>query len=190
MKKLTKLQQESLMFHLGLYRIEGKPNWKEYVNKVFGIPIKAIEEKEAELISHSKYAHASNSPFGHWAINRQMRNWVRKNTRTKKHCYILAPVYSEEDRAKFADLSKELEMVDGYGSEYSKYGRTDPVFWLKRAGLPESMIHELDTIQVEYDDSCGLGGGHHTPCGYSAKADEIAGLFRSLAKRHKFVPVA
>jgi hypothetical protein len=93
----------------------------------------------------------------------------------------LKPKYSASVRKELSEYANELKEVPGYDSEYFRDGR----IWGPAAISKISAILGRDYKSVKdeyysqpgytyrethYDDTCGFGGGHHVPDGWTDKA--------------------
>ena len=93
--------------------------------------------------------------------------------------YKLVLRFTAKQQTLFKKLIQELEETPGYDSEYDRYGRVSLERWCSKAGIDPDEIHS-DRIQTTWDDTCGIGGGHHRPIGNNIKAFELVSEFERL----------
>lgn len=107
---------------------------------------------------------------------------------TTCHKYRLK-IQDAAERGRLTDIIVRLQKTEGYDGGYNRDGRVNREMWLKEIGHDVPM----DTIkywsETIYDDTCGRGGGHHTPWGVSTKAFAIAKAVQKLLDEEVLVPI-
>lgn len=107
------------------------------------------------------------------ACGLRMMQWIRDHVGESKKKYVIKDAYKDRDRARKA--IKILEKMDTH-SEYDRDDRVSCGYLAELLGLSVNELERLfkkygDTSRsvAIYDDSCGLGGGHHVYAGWSTK---------------------
>ena len=103
----------------------------------------------------------------------KMMRWVALHIGKDDKKYVVKEAYSDRGRAWKA--IKQLESMDSH-SEYDRDDRISDAYLAEILGISRKKIDRLynkygDTTRCRavYDDSCGIGGGHHKWIGWNTK---------------------
>lgn len=107
------------------------------------------------------------------ACGLKMMEWIKNHIGESDKKYSIKEAYSDRGRAWKA--IKQLESMDSH-SEYDRDDRVYDAYLAELLGISRKELNRLydkygDTTRCRavYDDSCGIGGGHHTYAGWSTK---------------------
>lgn len=171
---MTRYQKSILRTHrVGRKNIGSTLSFERAAN-LFGVDI----QKLLEVSEFQKYPN--------WE---SVKQYIEDNA--NKTSVKLKPKYSSAVRKELLEYANSLKEVPGYDGEYFRDGR----IWGPGAIAKISEITGRDYKSVKdeyysqpgytyrethYDDTCGFGGGHHTPDGWTDKAFSVVRYIKYL----------
>jgi len=118
----------------------------------------------------------------------RMMRWIQEHIGESKKKYAIKDAYRDRDKAKNA--IKILEKMDTH-SEYDRDDRVDASYLAELLGISMNELERLfkkygDTSRsiAVYDDSCGIGGGHHTYAGWTTKIFTAVSFIKTILKMY------
>ena len=162
---LTRYQKTTLRTHrIGRKNI-GTTLSFERASMLFGVDIQ-------KLLAISEYVKYPN-----WD---SVKEFIEANA-TPSNIKLKPKYQASSVRKELRAYADELKEVPGYNSEYFREGRIWGPGAIAR--ISEILTRDYQDVKAEYyaqpgytyrevhyDDTCGLGGGHHTPDGWTDKA--------------------
>ena len=111
--------------------------------------------------------------YSEYSAGRKMIEWVKAHIGESDKRLAIKEAYSDTSRARKA--IEQLKSMDSH-SEYDRDDRVSDAYLGELLGISREELNRLydkygDTSRrrAVYDDTCGIGGGHHTYVGWTTK---------------------
>ena len=135
--------------------------------------LKSLTRKQKAAVNSDRFTHEDTMKLLGIESEFKMMEWIKNHIGESDKKYSIKEAYSDRGRAWKA--IKQLESMDSH-SEYDRDDRVYDAYLAELLGISRKELNHLydkygDTTRCRavYDDSCGIGGGHHTYAGWSTK---------------------